>query len=87
MLLLHGGSNAYRGGLLILQHVSEALKVGGKKRKEVKERDRGYTKEGGGGRVPYQVNSHYMDVATQTVVAVMLDLSSICWHSFSLSIK
>lgn len=25
MLLLHGGSNAYRSGLLVLQHVSEAL--------------------------------------------------------------
>lgn len=29
MLLLHGGSNAYRSGLLVLQHVSEALEVGG----------------------------------------------------------
>ena len=44
MLLLHGGSNAYRSGLLVLQHVSEALEVGGKKR-EVKEGDRGYTEE------------------------------------------
>lgn len=31
MLLLHGGSNAYCSGLLVLQHVSEALEVGGKK--------------------------------------------------------
>ena len=45
MLLLHGGSNAYCSGLLVLQHVSEALEVGGKKREEVKEGDRGYTEE------------------------------------------
>lgn len=34
MLLLHGGSNAYRSGLLVLQHVSEALEVGGKRGRE-----------------------------------------------------
>lgn len=34
MLLLHGGSNAYRSGLLVLQHVSEALDVGGKRRRK-----------------------------------------------------
>lgn len=34
MLLLHGGSNAYRSRLLVLQHVSEALDVGGKRRRE-----------------------------------------------------
>lgn len=45
MLLLHGGSNAYGSGLLVLQHVSEALEVGGKKREEVKEGDRGHTEE------------------------------------------
>lgn len=57
MLLLHGGSNAYCSGLLVLQHVSEALEVGGKKRKEVKEGD-GIHRAGGGGRVPHQVISH-----------------------------
>lgn len=40
MLLLHGGSNAYHRGLLVLQHVSEASEVGGKKREEVKRRGR-----------------------------------------------
>lgn len=45
MLLLHGGSNAYCSGLLVLQHVSEALEVGGKKKEGVKEGDRGYTEE------------------------------------------
>lgn len=55
MLLLHGGSNANRCGLLVLQHVSEALELGGKKREEVKEGDSGYA-GGGGSRVPHQVN-------------------------------
>lgn len=45
MLLLHGGSNAYCSGLLVLQHVSEALEVGGRKKEEVKEGDRGCTEE------------------------------------------
>lgn len=45
MLLLHGGSNAYRSGLLVLQHVSEALEVGGKKREEVKKKGTGHTEQ------------------------------------------
>lgn len=65
MLLLHGGSNAYCCGLLVLQHVSEALKAGGKKRKEVKEGD-GIYRVGGGGRIPHQVISHYTDAAIKT---------------------
>lgn len=55
MLLLHGGSNAYRSGLLVLQHVSEALEVGGRKREEVKYGDRGYTDEEEQG----STSSHY----------------------------
>lgn len=55
MLLLHGGSNAYRSGLLVLQHVSEALEVGGRKREEVKEGDRGYT----GRRKQGSTSSHF----------------------------
>ena len=69
MLLLHRGSNAYRSELLVLQHVSEALQVGGKKREEVKEGD-GIYRVGGGSRVPYQVISHIMGVAIKTVVVV-----------------
>lgn len=65
MLLLHGGSNAYCTGLLVLQHVSEALEVGGKKEGGSKRRGQG-THRGGGSRVPHQVISHIMDVATQT---------------------
>jgi len=48
MLLLHGGPHAYRGGLIVLQHVSEAWESRGKKREEVKEGDRGYTEEEAG---------------------------------------
>lgn len=69
MLLLHGGSNAYRSGLLVLQHVSEALEVGGgkKKTKEGGRKKKGTMEaEEGGSRVPYQVISHLMDAATHT---------------------
>lgn len=66
MLLLHGGSNAYCSGLLVLQHVSEALEVGGKKREESKRRGQGIYRGGGGSRVPHQVISYIMDAATQT---------------------
>lgn len=51
MLLLHGGPNAHRCGLLVLQHVSEASDVGGKRRRS-KEGD---GKRGGGSRVPHQL--------------------------------
>ena len=75
MLLLHGGSNAYRSGLLVLQHVSEALEVGGKKEGGSKRRGQGIYRGGGGGgggsRVPHQVISHIMDAAAQTVLALL----------------
>lgn len=71
MLLLHGGSYAYCSGLLVLQHVSEALEVGGKKREEVKEGDRGYTEEEEEAGFPHQVISHVTDVATHTLLALL----------------
>lgn len=64
MLLLHGGSNAYRSGLLVLQHVSEALEVGGKKKEEVKEGDRGYTEE-------EEAGFHIMSILIWTIVAAL----------------
>lgn len=64
MLLLHGGSNAYRSGLLVLQHVSEALEVGGKKKEEVKEGDRGYTEE-------EEAGFHIMSFLIWTIVAAL----------------
>lgn len=47
MLLLHGGPNAHRCGLLVLQHVSEASDVGGKRRRS-KEGDGKREEEEGG---------------------------------------
>lgn len=69
MLLLHGGSNANRTGLLVLQHVSEALEVGGKRGS--KRRGQGTYRRGGGSRVPHQVIFHVIDEATQTVLALL----------------
>lgn len=71
MLLLHGGSNAYRSGLLVLQHVSEASELGGKEEGGSKRRGQGIYRGGGGSRVPHQVISHIMDAATQIVVALL----------------
>lgn len=71
MLLLHGSSNAHRIGLLVLQHVSEALKVGGKEEGGNKGREMGYTEEEEEAGFPHQVISHIMDAATQTVVALL----------------
>lgn len=49
MLLLHGGPNAHRCGLLVLQHVSEASDVGGKRRR---------SKEGDGDREEEEAGFH-----------------------------
>lgn len=68
MLLLHGGSNAYRSGLLVLQHVSEALEVG--RKRGSKRRGQGIYR-GGGSRVPHQLNSHYGCGHSDCVVAYL----------------
>lgn len=81
MLLLHGGSNANRSGLLVLQHVSEALGGGReKKREEVKEGDRGYTEEEEE-EAGFHINSFLMLRLWPQRLRWLF-----CWHSFSLSI-